>query len=260
MTTVTLAAAALLGPGLPGWAASQGILSGTEAWQTGEVVLPPPALLAPTERRRTGPVVRLALAVASAAAESSGLPFATLRPVFASGNGDAITVGAILEMLTKPDGFVSPTQFHNSVHNAAAGYWSIGTGSNRPATSLGGHDWSFAAALMKAVAECAAECEPVLLAVYDVPMPAPLHARRPIGSVFGAALVLVPDGSGPQIGLRWSSESSQRAHPLNPSLRDLALTNPAARSLRLLEALARGGSDAFDVGLLDGSLAVTITA
>jgi hypothetical protein len=78
--------------------------------------------------------------------------------------------------------------------------------------------------------------------------------------VFGVALVLVPDGSGPQIGLRWSSESAQRANPLNPSLRDLALTNPAARSLRLLEALARGGSDAFDVGLLDGSLTVTLTA
>ena len=79
------------------------------------------------------------------------------------------------------------------------------------------------------------------------------------GSVFGAALVLVPDGSGPQIGLRWSAEAPQRADPLNPSLRDLALTNPACRALRLLESLARGGSDAFDVGLLDGSLAVTIT-
>ena len=69
------------------------------------------------------------------AAEASGLPYTTLRPVFASGNGDGITVGAILEMLTKPDGFVSPTQFHNSVHNAAAGYWSIGTGS-RPSGDL----------------------------------------------------------------------------------------------------------------------------
>ncbi len=260
MTTVSLAAASVLGPGLPGWAASQAVLCGAEAWQTGEVVLPPPVMLAPTERRRTGPVVRLALAVASAAAEASGLPLATLRPVFASGNGDSITVGAILDTLTKPDGFVSPTQFHNSVHNAAAGYWSIGTGSGRPASSLGCHDWSFGGGLMKAVAECAAECEPVLLAVYDVPMPTPLQEKRPIGSVFGAALVLVPNGTGPQIKLRWSAEAPQRAAPQNPSLRDLALTNPAARSLRLLEALARGGSDAFDVGLLDGSLAVTITA
>ena len=260
MTRVTLAAAAVLGPGLPGWGASQAILSGAASWHTSEVVLPPPAILAPTERRRTGPVVRLALAVASAAAEASGLPFSSLRPVFASANGDALTVGSILETLSEPDGFVSPTQFHNSVHNAAAGYWSIGTGSGRPATSLGCHDWSFAGALMKAVAECAAEHEPVLLAVYDVPMPVPLHAVRPTGSVFGAALVLVPNGSGPRIGLRWSTEAPGRADPLNPSLRDLALTNPAARSLRLLEALARGGDDAFDIGLLDGSLAVTIRA
>ena len=183
-----------------------------------------------------------------------------LRPVFASANGDSVTLGAILDGLTKPDGFVSPTQFHNSVHNAAAGYWSIGTSSSRPATCLGCHDWSFGGALMKAVAECAAEGEPVLLSVYDVPMPEPLHQKRVIGSVFGVALVLVPDGAGPQITLRWGAEAATRAEPLNPTLRALALTNPAARALRLLEALAKGGSDAFDVALLDGCLAVTITA
>ncbi len=113
---------------------------------TGEVVLPPPAILSATERRRTGPVARLALAVATEAAAASGLPPPSLRPVFGSGNGDAITVGAILDALSRPDGFVSPTQFHNSVHNAAAGYWSIGTGSGRPATCLGCHDWTFGAA------------------------------------------------------------------------------------------------------------------
>ena len=260
MSRVTIAAAAVLGPGLPGWEASKGVLSGAEPWQPGEVTLPPPALLAPTERRRTGPVVRLALAVASAAAEASGLVPSTLRPVFASANGDSITVGSILEGLTKPEGFVSPTQFHNSVHNAAAGYWSIATGSGRPATCLGCHDWSFGGALMKAVAECTAEGEPILLSVYDVPLPAPLDQKRSIGSIFGVALVLVPDGSGPRITLRWDADAATRAEPLNPTLRDLALTNPAARSLRLLESLAKGGSDAFDVALLDGCLGVTITA
>ncbi len=118
---VRIAGIGLLGPGLPGWAASRAVLTGAEPWRHGEVALPPPAILPATERRRTGPVARLALAVATEAAAASGLPAASLRPVFGSGNGDSITVGGILDALTRPDGFVSPTQFHNSVHNAAAG-------------------------------------------------------------------------------------------------------------------------------------------
>ena len=258
MTGAHVAAVAVLGPGLPDWPAARAVLTGTEPWETGEVVLPPPALLSATERRRTGPVVRLALAVASEAAAASGLPAATLRPVFASSNGDSLTVAAILEAMARPDGFVSPTQFHNSVHNAAAGYWSIGTASGRPATCLGGHNWSFGCALLKAVAECAAEREPVLLCAYDVPLPDPLHAVRPIGSVFGVALVLVPGGTGPRLSIRWAAEPATRSEPLNPLLRGLSAANPAARSLRLLEALARGGGGDFDVALLDGCLAVTV--
>ena len=35
-----------------------------------------------------------------------------------------------------PEREVSPTRFHNSVHNAPAGYWSIATRSHEPSTSL----------------------------------------------------------------------------------------------------------------------------
>ncbi len=258
MIPVGVAGVGLLGPGLPGWAASRAVLSGAVPWQPGEVVLPPPAILSATERRRAGPVARLALAVASEAAAASGLPPASLRSVFGSGNGDSVTVGAILDGLTRPDGFVSPTQFHNSVHNAAAGYWSIGTGSTRPATCLGGHDWTFGAALMKAVAECAAEREPVLLCVYDVPMPAPLDASRPTEGVFGAALVLVPEGRGPTVSVAWAGHDGERKPPLSLGLHALAAGNPAARALRLLEILARGGGGRFALPLLDGTLLVTV--
>ena len=260
MNPVTVAGVGLLGPGLPGWEASRAILAGITPWLLGEVVLPSPAILSATERRRAGPVARLALAVASEAAAASGLPPDSLRPVFGSGNGDPITVGAILDALVRPDGFVSPTQFHNSVHNAAAGYWSIGTGSGRPATCLGCHDWTFAAALMKAVAECGVERAPVLLCLYDVPMPSPLDAKRPTAGVFGAAFVLTPSGTGPRITVEWSGEGCGEAMPHNPDFRAMASGNPAARSLRLLELLARGKGGTFQAPLLDGSLRVAVTA
>ena len=265
MTPVSVAGVGLLGPGLPGWQASRAVLSGAAPWQPGDVVLPPPAILSATERRRTGPVARLALAVAGEAAAACGLPPASLRPVFGSGNGNSVTVCAILDGLARPDGFVSPTQFHNSVHNAAAGYWSIGTGSRRPATCLGGHDWTFGAALMKAVAECAAEREPVLLCLYDVPMPSPLDAKRLTTSLFGAALVLVPNASGPRLAVAWDGASAPppgmpSPPPAKPAtLQELESGNPAARSLPLLRILARGTPATFDTPLLDGTLRVTVT-
>lgn len=258
MTGVTIRSIGLLGPGLPGWAASRIVLAGDAPWLAAAVTLPPPAILPPTDRRRTGAVVRLALAVATEAAQASGLPPASLRTVFGSANGDAPTVGAILDAITTPGGFVSPTQFHNSVHNAAAGYWSIGIGSIRPATCLACDDWTFAASLMKAVAECQIEREPVLLCVYDGLMPSPLDAARSVTSVFGVAFVLAPDGDGPRLGIRWDSTAPSAPQPLQASLRLLACSNPAARALRLLEAVAQGGVHEFDLAYLDGRLRVDI--
>ena len=253
-----VAGAAVRGPGLDGWAASQPILAGLQPWTDQPIVLPPPAILAATERRRAGPVVRLALALAQEAALASGLDPASLRSVFASANGDGATVGAVLDALTGPDGFVSPTQFHNSVHNAAAGYWSIGAGSTRPANCLGGYDWSFASGLLKAMAECHTTREPVLLCVYDVPFPAPLDQARPTLSAFGMALVLTPEGAGPRLTARWDATAAPDALPLQPALHPLAAGNPAARAIRLLEALARGAPDAFPLALLDGHLAIRL--
>ncbi len=249
---------AVRGPGLDGWEASRPILSGAQPWVAQPIILPPPAILAPNERRRADPVIRLALALAQEAAAMSGLDPAGLRTVFGTGNGDGAVVCAVLEALAQPDIFVSPTQFHNSVHNAAAGYWSIGAGSQRQADCLGGHDWTFGATLMQALATCAVEREPVLLCLYDVPFPPPLDAKRPVGAAFGMALVLVPDGPGPCLAAQWQGTPAAHAEPRAPALRDVAPGNPAARALRLLETLARGEADAFAAPLLDGHLAVTV--
>ena len=78
-----------------------------------------------------------------------------------------------------------PTAFHSSVHNAAAGYWSIAMASRQPATCLGCHDWTWAASLLKVMADVAADGEPVLLCCYDHP----LAALRPTMAAFGVGLV-----------------------------------------------------------------------
>jgi hypothetical protein len=262
MITLFVAGVAVRGDGLDGWEAARPVLTGEAPYIPAAARLPPPAILAPNERRRAGPVTRLALAVASEAAESSGLPSASLRSVFASSNGDGATIHAILQTLAEPDAPVSPTQFHNSVHNAAAGYWSIGAGSAQPATCLGCHDSTVGAALLAAAAEARVEQQPVLLCVYDVPLPEPLNAARPTARVFGAGLVLSPadrPGCLARIRIGWVAgeppPGSEAPH-VDPG--SLSRTNPAARILRLLEALATRQADRLAIGLLDGYVDVSV--
>ena len=251
------------GPGLEGWAASRAVLAGAAAYQPRpSSPPPPPAILPPTERRRTGPVVRLALAVAQEAAAASGLDPAGLRTVFASSNGDGVVVGSILDALARSaegERVVSPTQFHNSVHNAAAGYWSIAHGSRQPATCLGAHDWTWAAALLKAMADVAADGRPVLLCCYDHPLPPPLDALRPTGAAFGAGLALGPAAAGrPSLRVAYHASPAEAAPSLGPALDALAGSNAAARALPLLALLARAEAGTRQVAYLDGRLDVAV--
>ncbi len=260
--TADILGVSLWGPGLEGWTASKSVLAGQEPYAPRESPLPAPAMLPPNERRRTGAVVRLALQVAQAAVESSALDPAGLRCVFGSANGDGPVVGSILDALTQaePDRerIVSPTQFHNSVHNAAAGYWSIATHNPLPATCLGCHDSTWAAALLMAMLEVDAGA-PVLLCVYDHPMPAPYARARPVTAPFGVGLVLAPVRGGGLGCLRVNHCTAAAEAPTTPrdaGLAALSAGNPAAQALRLLEQVARREAGRCDAGYFDGSLRV----
>jgi hypothetical protein len=252
------------GPGLEGWAASREVLAGRAPYEPRPSPPPPPAILSANERRRTGPVVRLALAVAQEAASMCALPADSLQSVFASSSGDSVVVGSILDALAKggnQERVVSPTQFHNSVHNAAAGYWSIATASQQPATCLGCHDASFAAGLLKAMVEVACDERPVLLCAYDHPLPAPMDAKRPIGVPFAIGLVLAPPGLGTalaRVALRYEAEPAPPVLPLLAVLQGLPGQNAVANGLRLLEAVARGAADRHALPYLDGRLDVAV--
>ncbi len=263
MTPVFVRGMGIWGPGLPGWRDSLAVLRGERPLTETVVPPPPPAILSATERRRTGLAVRLALTAASEASARAGIAPGACRSIFATSNGDGAVVHAILDSLTQPEPLVSPTQFHNSVHNVAAGYWSIGTGSQLPASCLGCHDATFGAALLAASAEAVIEACPVLLCVYDAPLPFPLDAVRPTLGAFACAFVLAPDpGEGIPVRLsaRYSAEPAapEAIAPRAPGLRRLALGNAAARGLRLLEAIAFARPDRLAAEMLDGSLDIEL--
>ncbi len=247
------------GPGLEGWAAARPVLAGELAYEPTDAPPPPPTLLPATERRRTGPVVRLALAAAHEAALSSGIAPASLRAVFGSSNGDGPVIGTILDALATAapgERVVSPTLFHNSVHNAPAGYWSIATGSHRPATCIGCNDDTWAASLLVAMADRGSD--PVLLCCYDHPLPAPMSATRSTGPAFASAVVLGV-GTGPMLRVaHHRAAAPPPTLPLDPALQALAQANPAARALHLLAALARGEAFRFDLPYLEGRLSIEL--
>ena len=255
--TATVRGISVWGPGLPGWAASRPILAGQTPYLPAETTAPPVAMLSATERRRAGTMVRLALAVAQQAADMAGLAADSLPVIFGSACADGVIIGSILETLASHDHQISPTLFHNSVHNAPAGYWTICAKSHRPVTSLGADLATFPAALLQAMIQVQIDQEPVLVCIYDLPLPPPLLATRPSRATFGFALVLAPPaaGQGPLLTVRHEATASDdRWEPKLPALAALSRDNPATRGLALLEALAGEATTRLTIPYLEGRL------
>jgi hypothetical protein len=256
----------LLGPGLSDWASGAPVLAGLQPWQQGPTVIPPPARLPPTERRRAGAIVKLGFAVAEQAVAAAGADAASLATVFTSSSADTANCHALCEALAQPERVVSPTRFTNSVHNAAAGYWHIAAGSRAASTSLAAFDGSFGAGLLEAAAQVVATGQPVLLVAADLPYPEPLNAARPLPDAFGIALVLGPaGGASPGAGLARLGVHLVPGGTVHPTacehtgLDALRRAIPAARGLPLLQALARGEATGVTLDYLDGlALGVSI--
>jgi len=241
----------LIGPGLNDWPYAAAVLRGEAGYEPARCALPVPPALPPAERRRTGAAVRIALAVATAASEAAGRTPSTLATVFSASGGDGDNCHSICEVLASSERFISPTRFHNSVHNAPAGYWSIAAQAMTASTSLAAYDASFAAGLLEAVVQVHASHAPGLLIAYDTAYPEPLHAKRPVPDAFAVALVLVPDRTERAIArLSLALGDGEADRCTNPALETLRSSNPAARSLPLLAALAQQRSGLLAVDYL----------
>jgi hypothetical protein len=261
--TAYLDGVGLLGPGLDNWIAARLILAGGADYAPRPIDVPSPLALPPAERRRVGLAVKVALAVAREAVAAAQLDARRLATVFSSSSADGDTCDAICRTLASEDRHLSPTRFHNSVHNAPAGYWGIASGAMTPATVLCAYDGSFAAGLLEAVVQLSqvgVDAAGTLLVSYEAAYPEPLHAKRPLPSAFGLALALLPR-QGPDSLARLRVELVEApADPLkNPGLEALRRQIPSARGLPLLQALARGRAERVVLEYLEPlSLAVTI--
>ncbi len=224
--------------GLPSWQAARAFATdGTLAAQAAS--RPSPQLLAPNERRRAPETVAVALDVALAACAAAGRDPASLPSVFASTHGDLSITDYMCSTLLDDPRSVSPTRFHNSVHNAAAGYWTIGAGAMQAATAISAYDASFAQGLLEALVQLAVGNEAVLLVGYDGASAGPLAPISPSEGLLGAALVLsrAPADGRPQLRVTLD-DGHAGAGDGALACRDAA--NAMAPMLALFDALASG--------------------
>ncbi|MGM9428341.1 beta-ketoacyl synthase chain length factor [Hydrogenophaga sp. MI9] len=230
----------LIAPGLPDWTSAAAVLRGEQPHQPAPTVLPVPELLPPAERRRASRVIKLSLGAGLEAVKQAGADASTLATVFAASGADGHNCHALCEQLAGEDRQISPTRFHNSVHNAAAGYWGIATRSMAPCQVIGAYDASFGAGLLDALAQVAVDGQPVLLIAYDSEYPAPLHAKRDTPDCGAVALLLSPSAEG-ALGAITVAPTTDAAEPLaDASLETLRGAIPAMRALPLLRRVACG--------------------
>lgn len=220
--------------GLPGWEAARAFAHGEPAIADAPA-RPSPQLLPPNERRRAPETVAVALEVALAACEVAGRNPATLPSVFASSHGDLAITDYMAATLAQDPSALSPTRFHNSVHNAAAGYWTIGTGATTPATAISAYRASFAQGLLEALVQLQAGAEAMLLVGYDGGGSGPLGEMALSDGLLGGALVLARDGHGPRLRAHWRDGEADAARG---PLAAFAAGNIMATMLPLFDALA----------------------
>lgn len=255
----------VLGPGLSNWETTAAVLAKQTPYVAARTVLPAPAALPPAERRRTGGPIKLALATGFEAVANAGIDTTTLPIVYGTSDGDGHNCHAICEALASSDRAISPIRFHNSVHNAPTGYWSIAAQAMAASITISAYDATFSACLLEALVQLNAGIAHVGLIVCDTDYPDPLRATRPIPDAFGVALILTANKTANTIarlnaGLITNLNAAPADKLDNPELETLRASSPPARSLPLLNKLAHKQTGRVVLEYLDSAhLAVELS-
>lgn len=238
--TLYIEGPAFWAPTLPGWEVARAAFRGEGAVADPPARRPAPQMLAPAERRRAPDTVAVSLEVAAASLAAAQRAAADLPCVFACAHGDLAINDYMCATLAAAPAQVSPIKFHNSVHNAAVGYWTIGTGCQQASNSIAAYDCSFAAGLLEAAVQCACDAQAVLLVGFDTEATGPLRQVHRSEGLLAGAFVIAPTPTPRSVA---AFDWSLRPGPAAPlSLRSAAAQqlppNASADALPVFEALA----------------------
>ena len=224
------------------WNALQALLNNGELPEK-KAKGPKPAVIPANERRRAPLPVRLAVESSLQATDNAGVAPDQLTCVFDSSLGDTELTDYMCKVLASDNKELSPTKFHSSVHNAAAGYWTISTKTMSAANSVAGFENSVSLTLLEAMVQCESEGVPMLVTFYDAPVSKVLEPLLHNQEAFAFSLVLYPSHS--DVDGRPLSATIENTQPgASPTLvsqsdyiQSLYEQNPCARILCLAELL-----------------------
>ncbi len=187
-------------------------------------------------RRRASLTTKMAVSVATEACLQAQVDPSGLASVFASVGGEIQVTDVLCKTLADPHAMVSPTHFHNSVHNTTAGYWGILHGCHHATTAIAAVDDTFAMALLEVWTQLQQQPGDCLLVCYDEFWPE--YLAPPIGKLaFATALVLNNDGQGSAKGEILRPQIAPEYTDLSDDLDDLIELSPIASAIPLLQAI-----------------------
>lgn len=169
---------------------SDGINEGT--WQS-EARLQP-NLIPPRESRRAPQSVKMAVEVLDQACSMASLDPSTAAVVFSSAMGDMQITDYMCRILSATPRLVSPTRFHNSVHNATTGYWSIASQTHAPTNAVSAYGYTAPMAFLEAACQASEDNLPVVLVTQEMAAPTALYSACPSEQPFSLALLITEPG------------------------------------------------------------------
>ncbi|MEO5769251.1 MAG: beta-ketoacyl synthase chain length factor [Polyangia bacterium] len=225
-----------------------------QAQPRAEVISPPPRLPARL-RRRASLLTRMVAEVAAQATEQAGVSLQGLPVVMGSAYGELMTTMEMLEEMETGQP-LSPSRFHNSVHNTATGYLSMAADNQAPCTALAAGNDTVAMVLQEALALLADRGGDVLVVLADEQLPLeisstsqpPLAAALLLRSSSAAASSPTPTPSGTATGmaLAWLGDLRQEQDPRPAVERPSEESSPCASIFRLLTAIQDAAGMAAD--------------
>lgn len=233
----------------PGLASFQSFKQMLQAGENFDLSLPiekySPSFLPKNERRRVTQTIKIALKTAEEALSHFQKTYpneaVNLPVLFVSKDGDTLITAKICQVVSEKLPLVSPIQFHNSVHNAPAGYWMIGQSNQAAASAISAGEYAVANGLLEAVLQSQSEQKPVLVVVYDLPLDPlmPVDALKKSQPPFAFSMIL------DAYKLEGITEFPTLSLSLNPDKEACSIVEktpytgvPAAEGYALLKAIA----------------------
>lgn len=201
----------------------------------------------PRMKRATSLLTQTSIEVMTQAARDAGFALDQCATVFGSEHGEIQIAVEQMQMMQEGSGIVSPARFKNSVHNTAAGLFSISVVNRGFTTAIAAGEHTFAMSLLEAWMLLAdGDVEQVVVSIAEEPLPEPIHDFAPhVALGVAVALGTKAEGALAKIGV-----PERRRVESTLEVPSRFSGHPGEGALRLIEAARpTGDSRVVDVAL-----------